>query len=298
MKELKKCRSAVDMVSVSFEFFRRHYAPILKDIFLYVAPLMLVSHFILFRMAGALLGRSLWGGYFSQTLQQYHLPADNVVFWLVFSVFQLISFLFLYYIVNEYVFQAVENPDKKPLSPFQPSRFGQRIWGHAGVMVVYLLAFTLLILTLYVIPSGFISFLVFLFMLFLLVKYSLAFPAISIENKGVLESFQRSSDLVKSMWWRSFWFYFITSWVVYFIGMALIAPFLLGMQAVEYLNLPIAQGEPGSWVFLIFIFLFYLFASLIMSAFFVLSLAVNFYSLKDKHEETFLEEKIHEVETE
>lgn len=298
MKELKKNRSAVDMISVSFEFFRQNYIPILKNVFLYVSPLMIISHYILFRMGGDSFGRFLLGGTVAHSFQQNGLPVSGYIQWLVVSVFLVLGWLLLYFIVNEHVSRSVNTPGSKLSALLQSGLLKQRLPDYAGVMLVYLLALTILIMLVIVIPSGFISFLVILFILFLMVQYSLAFPALCVENKGILQSFQRSYDLIKNSWWRSFWYYFFVFWTTYFIGMALIAPFLLSVQALTYLNISFPQTVTASWIFLIVFFIYYLFTLLILSAFFVLSVTVNYFSLVDKHDETYLEEKIHEIDTE
>ncbi len=289
MTELRKDRSAVDMVSVTFEFSRQHLLPLLKNVLLYVAPPMILAYFMIFRLVGS---------FFNQAILRHSLPADNLIYWVIFIVFIFFGWVLLYFVVNDYVRQVVDNPGKKPSGPFQSGHFQQQILSYAGVMLVYLFVSIVLGMLAFALPYALFSFGIFVFMFFLLLKYSLVFPAISMENKGIVEAFQRSSGLIKGMWWRSFWFYFFTIWVLYFFGNALNAPLALGGHALEYLNVPNTAGMVSSWLFLVFIFLYYFLISMVTSVLLALSVAVNYYSLKDKHEETFLEQKIHEIDAE
>ncbi|MEU9860317.1 hypothetical protein AB0D99_05535 [Streptomyces sp. NPDC047971] len=88
----------------------------------------------------------------------------------------------------------------------------------------------------------------------LMVRFSLASPALMLERQGVLQSMKRSAKLVQGSWWRIFGITLLTQLLLFIVGMIITVPFAMLALAVDGEGLSgLASGSTPEfgWPFLI-----------------------------------------------
>ncbi|CAM5232105.1 DUF7544 domain-containing protein [Streptomyces narbonensis] len=91
-------------------------------------------------------------------------------------------------------------------------------------------------------------------MIWLMVRFSLASPALMLERQGVMTSFKRSAKLVQGSWWRIFGITALTQLLIFVFAMIIAIPFTIAAIAVDGDGLSgLLTGTPVSfgWPFLI-----------------------------------------------
>ncbi|MER7520382.1 glycerophosphoryl diester phosphodiesterase membrane domain-containing protein [Streptomyces sp. NPDC126499] len=89
--------------------------------------------------------------------------------------------------------------------------------------------------------------------IWLVIRFSLASPALMLERQGVIKALKRSAKLVQGSWWRIFGITILTQAMIFFLTMIVAIPFMIlamlasgdGMSALE------STTFPYSWTYLI-----------------------------------------------
>ncbi|MFC8079948.1 hypothetical protein ACFUN8_30975 [Streptomyces sp. NPDC057307] len=90
--------------------------------------------------------------------------------------------------------------------------------------------------------------------IWLMVSFSLASPALMLERQGIVASMRRSAKLVKGTWWRIFGILLLTMLLTFVVSMIIAVPFSLVAMAVDGEGLSGLFSESGpdfGWPFLI-----------------------------------------------
>lgn len=91
-------------------------------------------------------------------------------------------------------------------------------------------------------------------MLWLVVKFSLAYSALMLERQGVVASLRRSARLVQGSWWRIFGILLLTTLITVVVAVIVSVPFMLiaVLADSESLASILSGSTPQfSWTFLI-----------------------------------------------
>lgn len=70
-------------------------------------------------------------------------------------------------------------------------------------------------------------------LIWLMVSFSLASPALMLERQGIVPSLRRSAKLVKGTWWRIFGIQLLTMLLIFVVSMIIAVPFSLIAMAVD-----------------------------------------------------------------
>ncbi|AQU68439.1 hypothetical protein BBN63_21725 [Streptomyces niveus] len=90
--------------------------------------------------------------------------------------------------------------------------------------------------------------------IWLMVSFSLASPALMLERQGIVASLRRSAKLVKGTWWRIFGILLLTMLLTFVVSMIIAVPFSLVAMAVDgegVSGLFSDSGPDFGWPFLI-----------------------------------------------
>ncbi|MFI6085811.1 hypothetical protein ACIBBB_33560 [Streptomyces sp. NPDC051217] len=91
-------------------------------------------------------------------------------------------------------------------------------------------------------------------LIWLMVSFSLASPALMLERQGIVASMRRSAKLVKGTWWRIFGILLLTMLLTFVVSMIIAVPFSLVAMAVDGDGVSGLFSETGpdfGWPFLI-----------------------------------------------
>ncbi|WP_329387007.1 DUF7544 domain-containing protein [Streptomyces sp. NBC_01716] len=91
-------------------------------------------------------------------------------------------------------------------------------------------------------------------LIWLMVNFSLASPALMLERQGIVASMRRSAKLVKGTWWRIFGILLLTMLLTFVVSMIIAVPFSLVAMAVDGDGVGGLFSETGpdfGWPFLI-----------------------------------------------
>ena len=89
----------------------------------------------------------------------------------------------------------------------------------------------------------------FVVIVWLLIRFSLASPALMLERQGIVAALKRSAKLVKGSWWRIFGITLLTQLLIMIFTMILAIPFTAIAFAVDGVGL--GSGFEASWTYLI-----------------------------------------------
>jgi hypothetical protein len=89
--------------------------------------------------------------------------------------------------------------------------------------------------------------------LWLMIRFSLASPALMLEKQGVLKSMSRSAKLVRGSWWRVFGIQLLATIIANIVASIIVIPFALIASALSGDGVAGFLGSSGSpgWTFLI-----------------------------------------------
>ncbi|MFD4156904.1 glycerophosphoryl diester phosphodiesterase membrane domain-containing protein [Streptomyces hydrogenans] len=89
----------------------------------------------------------------------------------------------------------------------------------------------------------------FVVIVWLLIRFSLASPALMLERQGIVAALKRSAKLVKGSWWRIFGITLLTQLLIMIFTMILAIPFTAIAFALDGVGL--GSGFEASWTYLI-----------------------------------------------
>ncbi|MFB7373269.1 hypothetical protein ACFC0D_25860 [Streptomyces sp. NPDC056222] len=90
--------------------------------------------------------------------------------------------------------------------------------------------------------------------IWLMIRFSLASPALMLERQGVIQSMKRSARLVQGAWWRIFGITLLTQLLLFIVGMIITVPFAILAIAVDgegFSGLVSGDSPEFGWSFLI-----------------------------------------------
>lgn len=232
--------------SATFDFVTAHFKPLLKCLLYFVLPGALVAGIGMGLVMSKVLnmmpnagGRNLPGGPV-QIAEQYN-PANpfaNAAAVLGIGMAALgflVAFILLSSTVYGYVRVRMATPPEQPVEPGRVwgavrARLGSVIGAWLLLSIVMVIGFGVVGGALGLIGPGFVVLLLPV-VLWLTVCLSLYFPALWMEDGGVVAAFRRSFYLIKGKWWSTFGLYMVITFVTGIINYLFIIPFYALMMS-------------------------------------------------------------------
>ena len=228
----------------TFEFVTAQFRPLVKCLAYFVLPGALVGGIGLGLVMGKFLtlaarnGRTALGG--SVTVSQPFganpfLDGASMLGFGLAALGFLAAFLLLTATVYGFVRVRLRTP---PAEPVQPHQVWAVVWGRLGSVVgAWLLLSVVLVIGMGVVGGalallgpGFVL-LLFPVLLWLIVCLTLYFPALWMEDAGVVAAFRRSFYLIKGKWWSTLGLYVVMSLVTGIINYLFLIPMYALMMA-------------------------------------------------------------------
>ncbi len=221
--EFRQAREIREIINTTFSFLRQNFLKLGKFIVFIAGPLMVVTALLFARINSASLGL--------QASTESLAGAGEAMF---FMLALLLTFLATSVIVYEYLALYVEQGDLD----FEVGDVVRSAAGHSGQYLLALLIIGVAILITYAgaILLGMalhpVFFIGILFVVHLLVSFSLAFVIIPVEGASGAEAIARSRELVTDHWWQTFGLMFLANLVQSVLMMVLYMPLYVIMIIV------------------------------------------------------------------
>ncbi|MDB5236895.1 MAG: hypothetical protein JWR44_3888 [Hymenobacter sp.] len=244
-------------VGATFEFVVAQFRPLFKCLAYFVLPGALLAGAGMGLLMNTLLASmpSLPNGAQSGSrgpvhiAQQFSSPFNGLSFVGIglAMVGFLVAFLLLSSTVYGFVRVRMSTPSNEPVRPAQVwavvwSRLGSVVGAWLLLGIVLLIGMGVLGGVLGLIGPGFVV-LLFFPMAWLLVCLTLYFPALWMEDSGVVAALRRSFYLIKGKWWSSFGLYFVMSFITGILNYIFIIPFYALMMGKMLLGWKGADSE-------------------------------------------------------
>jgi len=294
--EFQRYRDFGQIINSTFEFIRQNFLPLLKSLIFLVGPFLLIT--------GLLLGfyqKSIFTIFQINSLSQIGL----IILLLIVSIFltmqmllsTVYSFILIYLSKDEFTQISIEEVWDGVKQIFF------KIMG-LTLALVFLIAAAFFILVLFIgltanaTQNPFLGMLIFLLLfipiLFFIVKLSLIYIVALYERTGVWESIQRSFYLIKNKWWFTFGLIFVLGVIQGLMGVIFQIPQYIIMFATMFNSLD-GSGVSGVTEVLIMITSVISVFQYLLSSITIIALAFLYFSLVELKEAKGLMEKIESI---
>lgn len=181
---LRQKRDFGQLISHTFDYLKLHFIPLMKLLLLTAGPLFILAAFLV-------------GGFYSNMLQVVQTADETQLMnsmQRLFGgfLFYFIAFVLLKGLIVEYMNLSLYKPKKE----IKLNDVFNAFWKNIGryllaTLLIALVAFAAMLA--FILPAIWVS-----------IVFSLFFFIIGVENKGVGDAFQKSFQLMKGFWWRTF----------------------------------------------------------------------------------------------
>lgn len=294
--EFQRYRDFGQIINSTFEFIRQNFLSLLKSLIFLVGPFLLIT--------GLLLGfyqKSIFTLFQITSLSQTGL----IILLLIVSIFltmqmllsTVFSFILIYLSKDEFTQISIEEVWDGVKQIFF------KIMG-LTLALIFLIAAAFFILVLFIgltantTQNPFLVFLIFILLfipvLFFIIKLSLVYVVALYEKKGVWESIQRSFYLIKNKWWFTFGLIFVLGIIQGLMGVIFQIPQYILMFATMFNSL---DGSGVSEVTEILIMITSVISAFqyLLSSITIIALAFLYFSLVELKEAKGLMEKIESI---
>lgn len=292
--EFQRYREFGDIIGDSFTFLIKNLKPLALGFLVFVVPLFLIGSLVMLPVMNILSGE------FDDinTLNPFMTSFASLFF--MFAT--ILGSLMLYALVYSLIIAYQEHPDEELtvslLWNYVPKAFSKVLLVTLVVIGVLVIG-SLVIFGLTSIISPVLGVLVMLPLMFVLMYFMIKFvftPFIFFsENTNLGESFSRSSYLVKDQWWWTFLILVVVSLIASLVSYIFVLPATLYMGASSFLSTEPGElmGAPSTMALIIYGLS--MIGSLFTSAYTVVGIVLQYYSLREKKEGTSLMDRIEQI---
>ena len=243
-------------VGATFDFVAAQFRPLVKCLAYFVLPGALLAGIGM----GLIMGNVLTGMPFSSSrnrlggpveiAHQYNNSPFSALSFVGIGLAALgfmLAFLLLSSTVYGFVRVRMNTPPAEPVRPgqvwaFMWPRLGRVVGGWLLLAIILFIGMGVVGGALALLGPGFVV-LLFFPMAWVVVCLTLYFPALWMEDDGVVAAFRRSFYLIKGKWWSSLGLYVIMSMITGILNYAFIIPFYGIMMARTMLKIPGFDSE-------------------------------------------------------
>ncbi|MBJ6110169.1 hypothetical protein JAO73_14185 [Hymenobacter sp. BT523] len=238
-------------VGATFEFVTSQFRPLLKCLAYFVLPAALLGGIGMGLLMGNFLssipgmGGRFPGGRTSRMAESFGtanamMTTSSILGGCLAAAGFLAAFLLLSSTVYGFVRVRMNTPPDEPVAPravwrFVRSRLGSVVGAWLLLFIILGLGFGILSGALALAGPGFVV-LVFPALLWVMVCLSLYFPALWMEDGGVVAAFRRSFYLIQGKWWSTLGLYLIITFITGVMNYLFIIPFYALMAAKVLLH--------------------------------------------------------------
>ncbi|MCF4101838.1 hypothetical protein L1I30_09185 [Gillisia sp. M10.2A] len=261
--QFKRKRELGEIITVTFQFIRNNYKPLLKSIIKNVGPL-----FLIFIAAIAYYTSAIAGSPFKAMQDS---AANFLIAMLVLFLALMLFYSAYYATILHYIKSYVENN-----GVVQPQNI------RTGVRQNFLKLILLYVITSVLTIAGFM----FLVIpgIYIFVPLTLASTILIIENRSISESISYCFDLVKNHWWTTFGSLLVIYILVYVIGLIFQLPVLIYTVTKVFMSSQEGSiADPSSFQDWIFISLntFATVMQYVLSGITIISISLIYYNLNE-----------------
>lgn len=243
-------------VGATFEFVTAQFRPLVKCLAYFVLPGALLAGIGMGLFMNNFLSRMPFAGSRSrlgapvEIAQQYGagpLSALSFAGIGLSAVGFLLAFLLLSSTVYGFVRVRMNTPPAEPVRPgqvwaFMWPRLGRVVGGWLLLAIIMVIGMGVMGGALALLGPGFVVLLIFP-MVWVVVCLTLYFPALWMEDDGVVVAFRRSFYLIKGKWWSSLGLYLVMSMITGMLNYLFIIPFYGIIMARTMLKIPGFDSE-------------------------------------------------------
>ena len=240
-------------VGATFEFVTAQFRPLVKCLAYFVLPGALLAGIGMGLLMGNFLSRMPFAGPRSRLSAMAQQSGDSSFSALSFAgiglsaVGFLLAFLLLSSTVYGFVRVRMNTPPAEPVRPGQVwafvwPRLGRVVGGWLLLAIIMVIGMGVVGGALALLGPGFVVLLVFP-TVWVVVCLTLYFPALWMEDDGVVAAFRRSFYLIKGKWWSSLGLYLVMSMITGMLNYLFIIPFYGIIMARTMLKIPGFDSE-------------------------------------------------------
>lgn len=263
--QFKKERDLGEILSDTFKFIRENYKMLFKALAKYVGPIFLLQIFAVGFYVYSI--TDLTFGLSTVSMESFNF--DFSMFLGIFFLFlTTIAFQsFLYGTIQNFIKSYINNKGNVILSEIGSEL--EKSWARylglgflCAISIIIITFISALIFTIFLGATGLASsvimvlivmVLIFIPTIYLLTILSTAFPIISFEKKGILETISSCFKIIKDNWWITFFTLLIIVIVVYLMSMIFQVPILIYTMIKTFTNASeLSYLDPSSmfdWVY-------------------------------------------------
>jgi hypothetical protein len=272
--EFYKVRDFGDRISITFEFIRQHFVPLVKAIIYIAGPII------------ALLG-TLSIIIMALFINDINLFNDNFTFALLTAIGAVVLFMFIFSILGLIVYLymqfVVESPGEEP----EVDQIVSAVRANLGMGVGTWLLTTIIITlgTLLLIIPG----------IYLAMPLSLVLIIRIMEKKSFSDALSRSLFLMKDHWWNTFGYYIIISFIQTILAYIFQIPYLIISSFIPLVSLGSEGLLSTSGVLYIFSAVVYFVGSYLLSTIQLIALGFQYFNLLELKESRGLKARIGQI---
>lgn len=295
--EFMRYRDFGQILNSTFEFIRQNFLPLLKSLIFIVGPFLLIT--------GILLGfyqKSVLTIFNITSFSQTGIIALLLII-LIFLVTQMMlttvySFILIYLSKTEFTPISIDE-----IWDSVKQNFYKVLGLNTVIFFLFLIYLTVFLLIIVAVSGGtsgsglgiFLFFILFIPLVFIMVKMCLAYMIMLYERTGIWASIQRSFYLTKNKWWFSFGLIFVLSLIQSLMGFIFQIPQYIIMVTTMFNSL---DGSGVSGVTEILIMLTSIIAAFqyLLFSLIIIALAFLYFSLVEQKEGKGLIERIESIQ--
>ena len=292
--EFQRYREFGDIISDSFTFLFRNIKPLAIGFLVFVVPVFLLGALVMIPVMDFILGET-------EDLSSLY-PFVTSFASIFFVLATLLGSFVLYALVYAIVIAYQEHPDEELTIPIM----WNYVPGFLGKILIVTLIIVLVIAISSVVLFGISALispvLIFLIglvyaplLLYFLVRYIFSAFIYSSEETTLATSFSKSAFIIKDHWWWTFLVLIVVSLISTLVSYIFVLPATLYMGASSFLSADpdelLAAPSKSAMIF----YGLSMIGSLFTSAYTVIGIILQYYSLKEKKEGTSLMDRIEQI---
>ena len=293
----QKKREFGDCISDPFQFIGQHFKPIVKGFVYYVLPVFVLGGCILL-----LTGKSVFPSFDATDPTSFD-PLSFLSGMSILMISVLLAQVMLYLLIYQYIQSYMSSEDRKvtiaEVFDLMKRDFGMVLTTILGIIVLIIvpsaLLFILLSLTGSGVLLGFVAFIYFFFLMYLMIPLSFVVYDRIHTGNDFMSSIKHCFYLVKEYWWNCFFILLVLGIIGAILSYAITIPLTLIFFSGKINMLDMFTGNPDTGIWGTLYFLISMLSSLIVAVYTIIGTTLQYHNLLEIKEGTGLQQAIDDL---